>query len=68
METGWDKALAQKLRTLKFSQEQIGVILGEVAEQRQASDRQGYVRGYNLGYEEGFNKCLRITRKKPDDL
>jgi hypothetical protein len=47
----WDQETAAKLRQLGLNQEQIGVIIGIIAEYRQNMDRQGYIRGYNDGFE-----------------
>lgn len=54
MEVGWDHKIAAKLREEKLTQDQIGFVLGLIAEQRMNSDFQGYKRGYNLGYDAGF--------------
>ncbi len=49
---GWDKELAINLRQQNLTQEQIGFVIGIVAEERMNADRIGYIRGYNLGYED----------------
>ena len=54
MEVGWDHKIAAKLREEKLTQDQIGIVLGIISEQRMNSDLQGYKRGYNLGYDAGF--------------
>ena len=52
MEPGWDKKLAAKLRENGLTQEQIGLVIGEVAEQRERADRIGYIRGYENGHSD----------------
>lgn len=44
---GWDKEEAAKLRQEGFTQDNIGFILGRIAEHRMNADRDGYIRGYN---------------------
>jgi len=46
----WDKNTAAYLRRLEFTQEQIGIVLGLLAEHRQQADRLGYARGYNAAH------------------
>lgn len=58
----WDKVLCEKLRSWGVSREQAGLIVGEVAEQRQIADRQGYNRGFDSGYNDAMDK---LTRPKP---
>ena len=59
----WDKAVAIELRKLGLNQEQVGVVIGIIAEHRQISDLQGYKRGYNDGYERGYKKgCGNIDK------
>lgn len=48
----WDKAVVQKLVALGLSYEHARIVLGEIAEQRQQADREGYKRGYNNGCED----------------
>lgn len=48
---GWDKQITQKLVNLGLSWEHARIAVGEIAEQRQIADRQGYIRGYNDGYK-----------------
>lgn len=50
----WDKGVAHNLRQQGLNQEQIGFVLGIIAEHRQTADRCGYKRGYDRGYEDGF--------------
>lgn len=45
MEVGWDHKIAAKLREEKLTQDQIGIVLGIIAEQRMNSDLQGYNTG-----------------------
>jgi len=47
----WDQAEAQKLRAQGLTQDQIGFVLGRLAENRQAADREGYKRGFETGME-----------------
>lgn len=49
----WDKVEVQKLREQGLTQEQIGFVIGRLAEHRRQSDREGYNRGYNNGYLDG---------------
>lgn len=49
----WDKTLTRKLVEAGLSWEHARIAVGEIAEQRQLADHEGYVRGYNSGYEEG---------------
>ena len=58
----WDKTLTVKLLSWGVSREQAGLIVGEVAEQRQLADRQGYNRGFDSGYNYAMDK---LTRPKP---
>jgi len=46
----WDKNTAAYLRRLAFTQEQIGIVLGLLAEHRQQADYVGYARGYNAAH------------------
>lgn len=57
---GWDKELAINLRKQNLTQEQIGFVIGIVAEERMNADRIGYIRGYNLGYEDCKKKLAGI--------
>lgn len=45
----WDKNTAHFLRSIGLTVEQVGAVLGLVAEHRQASDRIGYMRAVNEG-------------------
>jgi len=56
MEPNWDKVVAAKLRAAGFTQGQIGFAVGEIAEHRQIADLQGYIRGFNKGYEKATIK------------
>lgn len=58
----WDKVLCEKLRSWGVSREQAMFIVGEVAEQRQLADREGYRRGYENGYH---NALVKVNRPKP---
>lgn len=49
----WDQEEAAKLRKLGLNQEQIGAVLGIIAEHRQVADREGVIRGYDSGYTDG---------------
>lgn len=46
----WDKIEAAKLREIGLTQEQIGFVLGRIAEHRMAADREGYKRGFDGGW------------------
>lgn len=53
------KEVASKFRALGLNQEQIGMVIGEIAEHRQHVDRQGFTRGF----ENGFNHAIEsLTR------
>lgn len=41
----WDKEEAEKLRKKGLTQEQIGFVLGRIADHRQQADREGWKRG-----------------------
>jgi hypothetical protein len=43
----WDKEEAVKLRSIGLDQEQLGYVIGRIAEHRQQADREGYARGMN---------------------
>ena len=47
----WDKEVAAKLRKLDLNQEQIGAVIGILADHRQEADRCGYKRGYESAFE-----------------
>jgi hypothetical protein len=49
---GWDKELTARLIAMGIDREKAGQIVGIVAEERQNADRQGYIRGYNNGWED----------------
>lgn len=49
----WDQECAAKLRGLGLNQDQIGIVLGELSEQRQKMYLQGYGNGYSEGYKGG---------------
>jgi hypothetical protein len=58
----WDKELSAKLRSIGVKdQDAIGAIIGIFAEERQMCDRQGYIRGYNNGWEN--NKILESNKR-----
>lgn len=56
----WDKIVVKKLVALGLSYEHARIVLGEIAEQRQQADREGYMRGYNNG-------CADTDRKNRDE-
>ena len=53
----WDKECAHQLRSAGLNQDQIGIVIGIIAEHRQRADNQGFVRGYESGFE-GATKRL----------
>ena len=55
----WDKIEAQKLREQGLTQEQIGFVIGLIAEHRMCSDQVGYNRGYNNGHLNGYEKGFK---------
>lgn len=60
----WDQALAAKLIQLGLTREQVGAVIGEVAEQRMNADREGYARGYNNGYENATSKYHKTVSQE----
>lgn len=50
MMTHWDQLVAQKLRAVGLSQDQIGYVLGLLAEHRMQADQEGYKRGFEQGF------------------
>lgn len=46
----WDRLAAAKLREQGLTQEQIGFVLGLLAEHRMRADSVGYERGYEDGH------------------
>lgn len=52
----WDKECACQLRSAGLNQDQIGIVIGMLAEHRQRADNQGFVRGYESGFERGAKK------------
>lgn len=52
LESDWDKKMTKKLTDLGLSWEHARIVVGEIAEQRQIADREGYSRGYNNGHED----------------
>lgn len=48
----WDKAEAALLREQGLTQEQIGFVLGRIAEHRMAADHEGFKRGFEKGHME----------------
>ena len=61
----WDKEVASKFRALGLNQEQIGMVIGEIAEHRQHADRQGFTRGFDNGFNHAMDKLTR-SGKRPD--
>lgn len=49
--SGWDQKTAVILREAGLNQDQIGVVLGLIAEHRQTADMEGYQRGFDNGYK-----------------
>ncbi len=56
MEKDWDKKLSGKLREIGLTTEQIGAVIGIVAEERMRADLQGFERGYNSGSHDALTK------------
>lgn len=52
----WDRECAHQLRLAGLNQDQIGIVIGMIAEHRQRADNQGFVRGYESGFEIGKSK------------
>lgn len=60
----WDKEITKKLVDAGLSWEHARIVVGEIAEQRQIADRQGYTRGYNNGYSDAEQKYKSIIAGK----
>ncbi len=56
MEPGWDKRLTKTLVNLGLSWKDARIAVGVIAEQREISYRQGYVRGYIHGSADTLKK------------
>lgn len=61
----WDKEVAHKFRQLGLNQEQIGMVIGEIAEHRQLADREGFTRGFENGVK--YSENMKTIRKKNPD-
>ncbi len=48
----WDTIEAARLRKQGLTQEQIGFVLGRIAEHRMAADHEGFKRGFESGSKE----------------
>lgn len=58
----WDKEVAAELRQkTSMPHEQIGLVIGIIAEHRMAADREGYKRGFNDG------SAYELNRAKPKE-
>jgi len=60
MDTGWDKTVTKQIVDLGVSWDKAREIVGIIAEHRQNADRKGYIRGYNIGYEDAKNKYSKV--------
>lgn len=54
----WDREEAARFRQLGLTQEQIGAVIGRIAEHRMAE--------YNAGYSAGFNDGCAWEAKRPE--
>ncbi len=61
----WDKEEAVKLRAIGLDQEQLGYVIGRIAEHRQQADREGYARGMN---SEAAKKDGQIVTDEVRDI
>lgn len=52
----WEKKLTKELTDNGIEWEKARFVIGIIAEQRQIADREGYIRGYNIGYANGQKK------------
>lgn len=52
----WDKVACKHLMDQGLSFEHAMIAVGQIAEHRQAADRIGYSRGYNMGYKDAGRK------------
>ena len=59
MTKNWDKEAVKRLVALGLTHEQARLTLGEIAEQRQIADLEGYKRGYENGYKRGEEDCTQ---------
>jgi hypothetical protein len=55
----WEKELTKTLMDNGFSWEHARLAIGVIAEQRQIADQQGYIRGFNNGWDECKKKIFR---------
>lgn len=67
----WDKSEACFLRSLGLNDEQIGAVIGSIAEHRQDADRLGFNRGYMVGLRDAkqavsVEESGRWIRSRPD--
>ena len=58
----WDKRLMDLGLSWGLSWEQVRLVTGEIAEQRQIADREGWERGYECGFQDSEK------RKKSNEL
>jgi hypothetical protein len=59
MDPGWDKKFTSTLSAYGLTFDQARFVVGLVVEERQNADRQGYIRGFNSGFEACLNKKER---------
>jgi hypothetical protein len=49
----WDQKLTKELVDAGLSWEHARIVVGIIAEQRLLADHEGYIRGYNDGFNDG---------------
>ncbi len=57
----WDREVTKKLVNQGLNWEQARLAVGEIAEQRQIADREGYERGYNNGFSDALKKVGKLS-------
>lgn len=59
----WDKELTSTLCAYGLTWDEARFVVGIVAEERMNADRIGYIRGYNIGYEDCKKKEIQNDRR-----
>lgn len=57
MRRDWDRELTKRITDLGVDWERARSIVGMVAEERQAADREGYERGFESGHAAGVRSA-----------
>lgn len=59
MEQHWDRSVADELRKHGLTQDQIGTVIGIVADHRMSEDHEGFKRGFDCGFAEARSRGVR---------